>query len=53
MFFPQNVAWLMKVLFSMIFGFLFMTISTCWNPWLIPDENQRSESKLGYHLANC
>jgi hypothetical protein len=26
----------------MIFGFLFLTISTCWNPWLIPDETQRS-----------
>ena len=24
-------------LFKVIFAFMFLTISTCWNPWLIPD----------------
>merc|ERR1712083_1247527 len=29
--------WLIKILFTVIFAFMFLTISTCWNPWLIPD----------------
>ena len=32
---------MIKIIFSMAFGFMFLTISTCWNPWLIPDENWR------------
>jgi len=32
-----NVTWLIKILFTVIFAFMFLTISTCWNPWLIPD----------------
>jgi len=32
-----NITWLVKILFTMMFAFMFLTISTCWNPWLIPD----------------
>jgi len=32
-----NVTWLIKILFTVIFAFMFLTISTCWNPWLIPN----------------
>ena len=28
---------LSNVLSKVIFAFMFLTISTCWNPWLIPD----------------
>jgi len=32
-----NITWLIKILFTVIFAFMFLTISTCWNPWLIPN----------------
>jgi len=32
-----NITWLIKILFTVTFAFMFLTISTCWNPWLIPD----------------
>jgi len=32
-----NITWLVKILFTVMFAFMFLTISTCWNPWLIPD----------------
>jgi len=32
-----NLNWLVKILFTLFFSFMFLTISTCWNPWLIPD----------------
>jgi len=32
-----NVTWFVKILFTVMFAFMFLTISTCWNPWLIPD----------------
>jgi len=32
-----NLTWLFKILFTVMFAFMFLTISTCWNPWLIPD----------------
>ena len=34
-----NFTWMTKIMFSMIFGFLFLTISTCFIQWFIP-ENQ-------------
>lgn len=36
-----NLTWLVKVLFTVTFAFMFLTISTCWNPWLIPDSGWR------------
>jgi hypothetical protein len=33
----QNTTWLIKILLSLTYAFMFLTISTCWNPWLIPD----------------
>jgi hypothetical protein len=32
-----NLNWFVKILFTVSFSFMFLTISTCWNPWLIPD----------------
>jgi len=32
-----NITWIVKILFTVMFAFMFLTISTCWNPWLIPD----------------
>lgn len=32
-----NITWLIKILFTVMFAFMFLTISTCWNPWLIPN----------------
>lgn len=32
-----NITWLIKIIFTSMFAFMFLTISTCWNPWLIPD----------------
>jgi len=32
-----NFTWLIKIIFTVIFAFMFLTISTCWNPWLIPN----------------
>merc|ERR1719357_1891395 len=32
-----NITWFVKILFTVMFAFMFLTISTCWNPWLIPD----------------
>jgi len=32
-----NITWLVKIMFTVMFAFMFLTISTCWNPWLIPD----------------
>jgi len=32
-----NITWAVKILFTIMFAFMFLTISTCWNPWLIPD----------------
>lgn len=36
-----NATWFVKIVFTMAFSFMFLTISTCWNPWLIPDDNWR------------
>ena len=33
----QNLTWLSKVFLSVIFSLMFLTISTCFNPWMIPD----------------
>jgi len=32
-----NLNWIIKIIFTVFFSFMFLTISTCWNPWLIPD----------------
>ena len=34
-----NATWLVKIIFTLLFSFMFLTISTCWNPWLIPNDN--------------
>merc|ERR550517_1921471 len=44
-----NVTWLIKILFTVIFAFMFLTISTCWNPWLIP--NSGWKWRLAYRDA--
>jgi len=36
-----NPAWAVKLVFTVLFAFMFLTISTCWNPWLIPDHGWR------------
>jgi len=33
-----NFTWLIKIIFTVLFAFMFLTISTCWNPWLIPND---------------
>eukprot|EP00094_Tigriopus_californicus_P007808 TCALIF_07520-PA protein Name:"Similar to PTGR1 Prostaglandin reductase 1 (Homo sapiens)" AED:0.13 eAED:0.13 QI:0/0.75/0.55/1/0.87/0.88/9/0/834 len=32
-----NLTWLVKIVLCIVYGFMFLTISTCWNPWMIPD----------------
>ncbi len=34
----QNFTWLIKIVLTLVYGFMFLTISTCWNPWFIPDD---------------
>ena len=34
-----NASWLVKIVFTLFFACMFLSISTCWNPWLIPNEN--------------
>ena len=34
-----NATWLVKIVFTLFFAFMFLSISTCWNPWLIRNEN--------------
>jgi porcupine-like protein len=34
-----NATWLVKILFTLFFACMFLSISTCWNPWLIPNGN--------------
>jgi len=36
-----NLNWLVKIGFTVFFAFMFLSISTCWNPWLIPDSSWR------------
>ena len=36
-FFFQNWTWFVKILLSLVYGFMFITISACWNPMMIPD----------------
>jgi len=36
-----NFAWLLKVLFSMGFGFMFLTLSACWINWFIPKDESK------------
>jgi len=36
-----NLTWIIKIVFTVSFAFMFLTISTCWNPWLIPDHSWR------------
>ncbi len=33
---PQNLTWLVKIVLCMMKALLFLAISTCWNPWMIP-----------------
>eukprot|EP00096_Caligus_rogercresseyi_P004079 TRINITY_DN18215_c0_g1_i1.p1 TRINITY_DN18215_c0_g1~~TRINITY_DN18215_c0_g1_i1.p1 ORF type:complete len:530 (-),score=109.98 TRINITY_DN18215_c0_g1_i1:55-1644(-) len=32
-----NLGWILKILFSMATSFVFLSISTCWNSWMIKD----------------
>lgn len=32
-----NPNWMLKIIFTTVVSFLFLTISTCWVPWFIPD----------------
>ncbi|XP_040579317.1 protein-serine O-palmitoleoyltransferase porcupine [Lepeophtheirus salmonis] len=32
-----NFAWTMKIFFSLVSAFVFLSISTCWNSWMIHD----------------
>ena len=34
-----NATWLVKIIFTLFFACMFLSISTCWNPWLIPNGN--------------
>jgi len=36
-----NLTWVIKIVFTVSFAFMFLTISTCWNPWLIPEHSWR------------
>jgi len=34
-----NLNWITKIVCTVFFSLMFLTISTCWNPWLIPDNS--------------
>lgn len=36
-----NWLWVVRILVSLVIAFLFLTISTCWSLWLIPDDAWR------------
>ena len=39
--FVQNTVWVCSTLTSTAFAFVFLSISSCWSHWLIPDDSWR------------